>query len=206
MIQPTEFQSLKCCIVGSCGVGKTTIINKYLHKNTENTETTLGAIFWTFEHTTKNGNNLKLDFWDTAGQERYNSLIPMYSRNSDIVVLTYDIADKYSFRELDKWIKTVSQYNNTCDYIVIGNKIDKKIFRQIFEEDVNKFIKKYPKLNIKYIETSAKNGENISELFEIIFEIGNKRCKKMKKQENKNIIRHQRIISPKNSYKCCPIL
>ena len=69
--------SIKCCIIGSCNVGKTSIIQHYMKNTHDNTDTTLGAIYWLIEHHTSCGTNIKLDFWDTAGQERYSSLIPM---------------------------------------------------------------------------------------------------------------------------------
>ena len=45
----SNYKSVKVCILGSCNVGKTSIILKYLNNN-KNTETTLGAIYWLIEH------------------------------------------------------------------------------------------------------------------------------------------------------------
>ena len=53
--------SIKCCIIGSVSVGKTSIVQQYLSKNSS-TETTLGAIYWLLNHKTESGNNLKIDF------------------------------------------------------------------------------------------------------------------------------------------------
>ena len=116
--------TVKCCIIGSCGVGKTSIIHKYMGKKSQNTETTLGAIFWTFEKETDEGYRYKIDFWDTAGQERYNSLIPMYSRNSDIIIIAFDIADRQTFLDVEKWLETVTEKSNNSNLILVGNKSD----------------------------------------------------------------------------------
>ena len=165
----SNLTSIKCCIVGSCGVGKTSIIKKHLDKNNINTETTLGAIFWTIEHHLNNGNSFKIDFWDTAGQERYNSLIPMYSRNSNIIIIAFDIADKDSFDDLEKWLNTVSPYCKNSKFLLVGNKSDMELFRQVFEGDVQKFMNTYKNYKMEYFETSARTGHQINELFEHIF-------------------------------------
>lgn len=165
-----KYGSIKVCILGSCNVGKTSIILKYLNNN-KNTETTLGAIYWLLEHTTKCGKEIKINFWDTAGQERYNSLIPMYSRNSDIVLITFDLTDKDTFSELDKWINIVQDNNPNCKIILIGNKCDLKIFRRIEYNDVQSLIKNKFIQNVIYMETSAVSGINIKNLFEKIFEL-----------------------------------
>lgn len=201
-----NYPSIKCCIVGSCGVGKTTIIKKYLSKTTQNTETTLGAIFWSLDYTSECGKTFKLDFWDTAGQERYNSLIPMYSRNSDIIIIAFDLTDKSSFLELDKWLDTVSQYNHTCEYILIGNKTDKSFFRQITERDIDDFIDKHKKYHIIYLETSALNGDNIPALFDTIYKIGLQKNKSPAKTKRIKLDTKNKNTAVKTEYKCCPIL
>jgi GTPase SAR1 family protein len=32
-----------------------------------------------------------MDIWDTAGQERYRSLLVMYYKNSDVIVIVFDV-------------------------------------------------------------------------------------------------------------------
>ena len=126
-----------------------------------------------------------VDFWDTAGQERYSSLIPMYCRNSDIILITYDITEKNSFLDLKKWLDTIFDNNSgDCKIIIIGNKIDLDFYRQIEVKEVKQFIRESFNKNILYMETSAQNGKNIPELFENIFKIGLKIIKK-KNQKNK---------------------
>ena len=125
----SNLTSIKCCIVGSCGVGKTSIIKKHLDKNNINTETTLGAIFWTIEHHLNNGNSFKIDFWDTAGQERYNSLIPMYSRNSNIIIIGVGKNDGNSIYTLAQ--DTILPYiKETDDYMLRDelNVVDRDVY------------------------------------------------------------------------------
>lgn len=202
--------SLKCCIVGSCGVGKTSIIQKYLKNNNNNTETTLGAIFWTFIHKTYTGLDYKIDFWDTAGQERYNSLIPMYSRNSDIILIAFDISDRGTFLDVDRWLHTLTEKSKKSNFILVGNKCDMEFYRKVYERDVKKYINDQKKLGIDmiYLETSAKEGNNINKLFEIIFEIGNEKItNKNTKMVNINLDdENHNSKSLGNNYNCCKVL
>ena len=117
---------IKCAIIGNPNVGKTSIIQQFLEKKTKLNDTTLGAIFWVLNHTTKDGETIKIDMWDTAGQERYNALIPMYTRNSDIILITFDITNIESFKDLKKWVSILDDQELDCYKIIIGNKIDQE--------------------------------------------------------------------------------
>lgn len=202
--------SIKCCIVGSCGVGKTSIIQKYLKKNNNNTETTLGAIFWTIQHNTKTGLKYKIDFWDTAGQERYNSLIPMYSRNSDIMLITFDISDRNTFLEVDRWLHTLTEKSKSSQFILIGNKCDMELYRQVYETDVKKYMREQKKngLDMMYIETSACEGTNINQLFETIFEIADEKItSKNTRMISINLDDENGDMSNlRNGFNCCKLL
>ncbi len=199
-----SYNSVKVCIIGSCNVGKTSIILKYLN-NKKTVDTTLGAIFWQIEHTPKCGSSFYINLWDTAGQERYNSLIPMYSRNSEIMLLTFDITDRNSFIDLKKWVKIANNNNPDSAIILIGNKIDKSFFRKTESNEVKDFINKNFESNILYFETSAETGENINELFDKIFKIALTKIKIKKITEDAKKIKVD-LENNKLKFTCCAII
>ena len=81
----------KLIILGKASVGKSSIITRFVDKNFYNdVASTIGASFC-IGIPSKFKDNVKLDIWDTAGQEKYESLIPMYYRKSDIVLITFDL-------------------------------------------------------------------------------------------------------------------
>lgn len=59
-LEDTDFTELKIVIIGNSGVGKTSMINRYLKKTfNENSSSTIGAMFLT-KMVEKNGKNYKL--------------------------------------------------------------------------------------------------------------------------------------------------
>jgi GTPase SAR1 family protein len=50
---------------------------------------------------------MKMDLWDTAGQERFRSLLTLYYKNSDAVVIVFDITDSNTFKTVDYWARQI---------------------------------------------------------------------------------------------------
>ena len=154
--------SIKCTILGDSSVGKTSIIKKYFKNDFSDKENvTLGASFWSKKINYLN-TVLDLQFWDTAGQERYKSLVPMYIRNSHIVLLVFDVTNKNSFNNLNNWLNIIKNccYNNLPRFIVIGNKIDLNL--EFNKDDIKLFSNN---INSNFFLVSAKLGTNITQLF-----------------------------------------
>jgi Ras-related protein Rab-6A len=106
---------------------------------------------------------VRLQLWDTAGQERFRSLIPSYIRDSSVAVVVYDIANRNSFLNTDKWIEDVrAERGSDVIIVLVGNKTDLVDKRQVSTEEGEK---KATELNVMFIETSAKAGFNVKPLF-----------------------------------------
>ncbi|KNC78950.1 Ras-like protein Rab-6B, partial [Sphaeroforma arctica JP610] len=106
---------------------------------------------------------LRLQLWDTAGQERFRSLIPSYIRDSSVAVIVYDITNRNSFLQTSKWIEDVrAERGNDVIILLAGNKTDLEEKRQVSKEEGEQ---KAKELNVMFIETSAKAGYNVKQLF-----------------------------------------
>mmetsp|Transcript_19978 Transcript_19978/g.41844 ORF Transcript_19978/g.41844 Transcript_19978/m.41844 type:complete len:234 (-) Transcript_19978:1922-2623(-) len=110
--------------------------------------------------------NIGFKIWDTAGQEKYRSLAPMYYRGSNAAILVYDITKPGSFAALQDWADELRQ-NGPADLalVVCGNKSDLEEGRLVgrsmgeaYADDIGAF----------YIETSAKAGEGVENMFVVI--------------------------------------
>lgn len=109
------------------------------------------------------GKSVKLQIWDTAGQERFRSLIPSYIRDSTVAVVVYDITNINSFLQTSRWIDDVrTERGSDVIIMLVGNKTDLADKRLVATEEGER---KAKELNVMFIETSAKSGYNVKQLF-----------------------------------------
>eukprot|EP00111_Clytia_hemisphaerica_P015572 TCONS_00045957-protein len=153
----------KLVSLGEQSVGKTSLITRFMYDHFEgNYQATIGIDFLV-KTIPINGRAVRLQLWDTAGQERFRSLIPCYIRESDVVLIVYDITSRASFDHTQKWIDDVKEERgDDVIILLIGNKTDLEEKRQV---SCNEAEEKAKELEIHFIETSAKTGYNVKELF-----------------------------------------
>ena len=161
---------LKIMILGSAGVGKTAILERYVKETFTGTyRVTIGADFLT-KDIELDGNKVRLQIWDTAGQEKYRSLGTAYYRGADGCVFVFDLCDRRTLTDLDKWyVAFRSQLSEEkakgFPMMLFGNKADKPE-RIVTTEAAKKWCKEYN--DMPYYETSAKTGEGLEKAFEVI--------------------------------------
>ena len=109
-------------------------------------------------------NNLKvfLQIWDTSGEEKFRSITRNFYRNADGLLVVFDLTCKESFNHVKNWINEAKEHKNDIKTILVGNKLDLEVEREVDKETELKFAEKN---NLKYLETSAKNGKNINNSF-----------------------------------------
>mgnify|MGYP006078717973 FL=1 len=162
------YNSVKVVILGDASIGKTTLIESYISLENKTKTSTLGAVFFLLNHifTTEQGQelNLPIQYWDTAGQERYHSLIPMYIRDADFTIISFDLTNYNSFLNLYRWMDIARQNVKKTKYVLIGCKSDIQKHNSPSIEEISKFIdENIP--NSKYFRTSSITGENIDNIF-----------------------------------------
>jgi Ras-related protein Rab-22 len=105
-----DFITLKVVLLGESGVGKTSIIQRYINNSfNPGISTTGGANFTTkLMDFKEEKQKIKFEIWDTAGQEKFRSLAKVFYKNASICILVYDITRRESFEELENfWIEEV---------------------------------------------------------------------------------------------------
>ncbi|XP_036932293.1 ras-related protein Rab-41 isoform X5 [Acanthopagrus latus] len=144
-------------------LGKTSLITRFMYDSFDNTyQATIGIDFLSKTMYLED-RTVRLQLWDTAGQERFRSLIPSYIRDSTIAVVVYDITNLNSFQQTSKWIDDVrTERGSDVIIMLVGNKTDLADKRQVSVEAAER---KARELNVMYIETSAKAGYNVKQLF-----------------------------------------
>lgn len=159
--------SVKITLLGNSGVGKTCIISRYTKGDyTDNSTTTRGADY-SQKPIKVQDQILNLDIWDTAGQEQYRSLGKHFYRDSFIVILVYDITNRESFEDLKNvWYNDLKKFGEKYTVLaIVGNKSDMFEQEVVNEEEGRKFAEE---VNAIFMLVSAKNGDNIVNLFRIL--------------------------------------
>ena len=88
---------LKLLIIGDSGVGKTSILLKYVENSfTDQHIATIGVEYKT-KVITKGKYKITLNIWDTAGQERFKSITKSFFSNANAIIFVYDITKRESF-------------------------------------------------------------------------------------------------------------
>ena len=160
----------KIVLIGDSSVGKTNIFTKYLNDEFDpDSKATVGVEFGTKNFKIDN-KIIKVQIWDTAGQERYRSITNAYYKGAKGCLLIYDITNKLSFDNLDKWLSELkNNAEESLSVILVGNKSDLELDRAVTIEEGTKMAEFH---KMAFLETSALNGNNIEKAFnELISEV-----------------------------------
>lgn len=154
----------KVLLIGDSSVGKTSVLLRYVD-DTFNPEfqTTIGVDFKisTFQ---LNGKVIKLQLWDTAGQDRFKNIVASYYRGAHGIMLTFDITNLTSFQNITRWYDEAQNYlQKSVPKLLIGNKSDLASQRTVKIEEAKALA---DRLGVEYVETSAKNSQNVKLAFE----------------------------------------
>ena len=155
--------SIKIILLGDVAVGKTAILNRYIDgKFDENYSCTINVQSRKKQISFNEDIFLEMSIWDTCGEEKFRALTRQYYRDSNGILLVFDLSCNKTFLNLEKWIKEIKEVApKNIITLLVGNKVDLK--REVKENDVEKFCEEN---NLIYYEISAKDGINIDFAFE----------------------------------------
>lgn len=129
---PTSLEA-KLVVLGSQGVGKTSLVHRYV-KNAfippNKAQPTVGASFLTTRvNDAESGATIRFQIWDTAGQERFRSISRLYYRGANAAILCYDVTSKQSFEEMGTWLQELRdncgpEAENDMILHIVGTKSD----------------------------------------------------------------------------------
>ena len=188
-------KTLNILLLGDSSVGKTSLMLRFTDDIfEENSCSTIGAEFKNKEMKI-NDESIKLHILDTAGQERYRAVAKNFIRNVEGIIFVFDLCNNNSFQNIKEWLMTADDANSNYQKILVGNKMD-MTERQIDKERAEKFSEKF---NMKYFETSAKDGTNVELIFEEIAKLILSNNPEKEANNNTSILSYQ----PNSSKKYC---
>ena len=165
-------KEIKVILLGNSGVGKTSIINRYVNNvYNSNCETTLGSTYSTRE-VIKDNVIYKLNLWDTTGQEKYHSITNLFIKGSSIVILVYSIDLLSSFEGLNYWYNSIKENLEGNNYVlaVVGSKSDLiNEEEEVVSEDEAKNFAKERNAIFKLV-SSKEDPVGINNLFDMLLD------------------------------------
>ncbi|XP_011308100.1 ras-related protein RabJ isoform X2 [Fopius arisanus] len=152
----------KVVVLGSQGVGKTSMIKRYAGDDLNRPSPTVGASFFTCRINLQDV-RVKLQVWDTAGQERFRSMAPMYYRHANAAVLVFDITQYKTFTAIKTWVNELKRnIEEPMVLVLVGNKCDLAEERSVDPEEGRTYA---TIIGASYHETSALHDEGIGKVF-----------------------------------------
>lgn len=154
---------MKLLLVGDSGVGKSCLLLRFVEDKFNPSFITTIGIDFKIRTIESKGKKIKLQVWDTAGQERFRTITTAYYRGAMGIVLIYDVTDARTFENVENWFQTVTQHaNDDAQIFLVGNKSDDEENRQVSREQGQQLAQK---LNIPFLEASAKTNDNVESIF-----------------------------------------
>ncbi|XP_032807500.1 ras-related protein Rab5-like isoform X1 [Petromyzon marinus] len=159
---------VKLVLIGESNVGKTSLLRRLARNQfIPNEVATVGVAFQSYVVHLEEA-PVRLEIWDTAGQERHRMLTPIFFRNAEAAVLTYDISSQESFNKLQFWISELKEKSHPNVVMALaGSKCDLEVSRQVQHEEGARFAREHGMI---FMETSAQAAMNVVELFHAIAE------------------------------------
>jgi small GTP-binding protein len=213
----------KVILIGSASVGKTSLCNALNNKRFyPETPVTVGVDFNIFKlkgelnnpiekKVNKTKVNYKLQIWDTAGHEKFRAVTRIYYKESQIILLCFDLSNRKSFLELEYWMEQIREHTlYHISICIVGLKND--LYPVVDDDEVMEFMKNH---SIDFFHKfSSKNPMVIDKikntLLEMIedYNLTMDKYEEFKKIDNfdlklKNYINNENKLNKSNKSKSC---
>ena len=160
---------LKLLLLGDSSVGKTSILLKYIQdKFDESSSISTIGVDYMDKIIDYNNFKIKLQIWDTSGEEKFRTITKNFYRNADGLLVVYDLTRKETYDHIKIWLNEAKEYNSNIKTVLLGNKLDRENEREVLNKVATDYANKN---NLKYLETSAKDGTNIKESFFAVIDL-----------------------------------
>jgi internalin A len=161
----------KLIILGSGGVGKTTLMKKLkdpsfqAEPGEEVTTHGIDIVPWELTCTFADGetHNVKIRFWDFGGQEIYHSVHQLFLTKRSLYLFVWEARKEDTHRDFEYWLNVIKLLSNSSPVIMVMNKADLRI-KSIDEVSLKE---KYENIT-GFNQVSCLTGQGIEELTEQI--------------------------------------
>jgi small GTP-binding protein len=199
-----QFQELyKVIIIGDTGVGKTSLLFRYVDNAVLDVTVSIGVDYKT-KMVNVDNTKIKLQLWDTSGQERYRTITKNYYKGAHAIVFVFDVTNPKSLENIQNWEKEATLHGRPGGLrLLIGNKTDLTSERKV-EYDIG--LAMAESFDMKYFETSAKTSlESIETAFSALASQLHEKKDNFYAQDNQSNMQSQNleaVLPPADSDKC----
>lgn len=152
-------KSKKILVVGYFGVGKTSLIRKFVHNEfSDNYKVTIGVHISKKEVEVPKQGLVSLIFWDIEGADDMDEIRSSYLLGTHGVVYIFDVSRPKTFTQNNDKINFLKEKLPKAKFQVIGNKVD-----LVVENELTDTLKK-AKIEYDFL-TSAKTGKEVEQAF-----------------------------------------
>ena len=159
---------IKIISLGDANSGKSCIIKRYCEKRfVPKYMQTIGIDYGVTKYN-DNGLDVRVNIFDFAGHPIFYEVRNEFYRDTQGVLLVYDVTNRESFRHLDDWLLEMRKYTSDVEDFIVAvcaNKTD--IGRRVISEDAGRDYAE--KKGFLYFELSAYSGKGVNEMFSNLF-------------------------------------
>ena len=156
----------KILILGDPSVGKTSLISKYIFNACDSDYHHLSSLNYCEKDFHFKELDIQLEIWDNLTRRRFVHSIPSFIREGQACIIVFDLTNKATFEQCTQWIKQVRGIaGEEMIIVLVGNKSDRYKERVLTTDEAVSYASTH---GVIYLETSALNGFNVKELFDVI--------------------------------------
>ncbi|XP_048154161.1 dnaJ homolog subfamily C member 27 isoform X2 [Corvus hawaiiensis] len=170
--EPRKALRVKVISMGDAEVGKSCIIKRYCEKRFVSKYLATIGIDYGVTKVQIRDREIKVNIFDMAGHPFFYEVRNEFYKDTQGVILVYDVGSKESFDSLDSWLAEMKQElgphgsMENVVFVVCANKIDAGKLRVVDESEGRLWAESRGFL---YWETSAQSGEGIQEMFQTFY-------------------------------------
>ncbi|XP_064619544.1 GTP-binding protein Di-Ras1-like [Lineus longissimus] len=161
-------ESYTIAVLGGAAVGKTSLLRRFFYgSHNHKHNPTIEDLYK--EKLVAGNQRLEIDIIDTTGSENFPAMRRLAIQRAHVIIIVFALNNTASFTEMKNLRNEVLELRTQMPpVIIVGNKADTRcdkslelqrqlrVRRNIIENEMQH----------KYVECSARNGENVSEVFE----------------------------------------
>lgn len=152
---------IKIILIGDSGVGKSTIMKTFCEEPFNPCFISTIGVDFKVKIIDIKDMKIKLQIWDTAGQERFKAITASYYRNTQGVLIVYDVNNRDTFNNITKWVNEFDNHRLlNVKKVLVGNKLD--LARDVSYEEGKELA---DRLGLPFYEVSSKEFVNIEKVF-----------------------------------------